>query len=388
MKGKFYYKINNTALVSRMKFILMWFFSLLFGIDQKSIVFISSSGSAYSDNPRAISERLYEIDKNFKIIWLFLDPSSKKSICPSYVRMVRKQSIQALRVLSTSKYWVNNVPMHNYVYKNKRQTYIQTEHGDRSLKKFGLDVKPKHKFVWIESKICDLFIVGSHFGESIMKSGFGYNGKFLRVGCPRNDKLINTPQKQITNMKRDWGINESTMVLTYAPTFRDELREKRLKQSIQQLDLLSIIEHLEKKYNKKWICFVRSHILSHGIEGITHLDNVLLDGNQFEDMSDLLVISDMLITDYSSCAGDFILMNKPVVLYQPDEESYNIDRGLYFKSNDLPFLVAKDNIEILSIIQNLNQEDTINNCEKVLDFYGVYESGYASEKIVNYIIGH
>src|SRR5690554_3202566 len=86
----------------------MIFCNKFYGIDKESIVFISFAGKSYSDNPKAISERLYEKNPHLNIIWLFIQPSFKKDIVPGYVTCLKANSFKALKALATSKVWVDN----------------------------------------------------------------------------------------------------------------------------------------------------------------------------------------------------------------------------------------------------------------------------------------
>ncbi|KAA6326554.1 CDP-glycerol:poly(glycerophosphate) glycerophosphotransferase [termite gut metagenome] len=112
-----------------------------------------------------------------------------------------------------------------------------------------------------------------------------------------------------------------------------------------------------------------------------------MDVSSYEDMSDLLLISDMLITDYSSSAGDFALLNKPIILYQEDREAYvKEDRTFYFDIDKSPYWVVKNQEELFSKNNNFTDEDVKINCKKVLDFYVTNESGESSGKIIEYMM--
>jgi CDP-glycerol glycerophosphotransferase len=104
-------------------------------------------------------------------------------------------------------------------------------------------------------------------------------------------------------------------------------------------------------------------------------------------MADLLLVSDMLITDFSSSAGDFALMNKPVILFQSDKEDYiENSRQLYFSMDSTPYFIAETQDELESIVSGLTDEAVSENCQAILNFYGAYETGKASEVIANRII--
>jgi CDP-glycerol glycerophosphotransferase len=104
-------------------------------------------------------------------------------------------------------------------------------------------------------------------------------------------------------------------------------------------------------------------------------------------MADLLLVTDLLITDYSSCAGDFLLTGKPVVLAHFDRESYQSkDRQLWVDATEAGYLVARNQQELNDILKRIDTYDhkTIN--EKVLQYYGTKESGHASETVAQRIL--
>ena len=107
----------------------------------------------------------------------------------------------------------------------------------------------------------------------------------------------------------------------------------------------------------------------------------------FMHMADLLLIADVLITDYSSCATDFFLTDNLVILYQDDIDDYTSnDRGLYRPMNEIPFYQAHNNEELLQIIRNSSKEAAAQNCTELKNYYGCYEYGSASEIVSKAIL--
>ena len=105
-------------------------------------------------------------------------------------------------------------------------------------------------------------------------------------------------------------------------------------------------------------------------------------------MADLLLISDMLITDYSSSAGDFALLKRPLVLFQSDIKEYiKYDRSFYFNMEDSPYYIAENQQELEDIINELDEKKAKENCEKILEFYETNETGHAAETIAEIIKG-
>ena len=103
--------------------------------------------------------------------------------------------------------------------------------------------------------------------------------------------------------------------------------------------------------------------------------------SDFPDVSRLLLACDMVITDYSSIGGDFMLLKRPVIYYQPDRERY--DRALYFDPDRSPLIVAHTEAELLGLLSG--PIDAAANCRAALDFFGVHESGRAAEAAARWI---
>ena len=104
-------------------------------------------------------------------------------------------------------------------------------------------------------------------------------------------------------------------------------------------------------------------------------------------MTDLLLSADMLITDYSSCAGDFALLHRPIILYQQDREAYMAtDRNFYFDMKDSPYRIAESQAELEAIAAAFTEEEAWENCDAILRFYTTTECGHASEELARIIL--
>ncbi len=350
----------------------------------KTVLFESFSGASYSDNPRAISEALHKVAPEVDIVWALKNP--KKSTAPEYIRKISRTDIFSYyKEYANADVYVTNMEFMD-LPKKKNQYYIQTWHGDRAFKKVLWDSdyqinKPN------ESKegVCDLAIAGSKYGVRQYRSAFLYNGEVLEVGTPRDDRLVNPSIEEIKNIKKKLGIGENTRVLLYAPTLRRKAVSEKTEQEIQNIDIEKTLNALEEKFGCKWVCFVRAHIAVSGISGVKYSDKII-NVTDIEDMADLLLISDMLITDYSSSAGDFALLNRPIILFQSDIKQYiERDRNFYFNMEDSPYYIAENQQELENIIYKLNEEDVTENCKAILDFYETNETGKASETVAKII---
>jgi len=367
----------------RGSFILLYrLYRLLFRDNHRSVLLYSFSGK-YSDNPRAISEKIHEIDPSIRLIWPICNIADKKDTLPDYIFAIDyNKPIERWKAYANARVIIGNEPL-PIIPKSKKQLFIQTWHGDRGFKKCLKESEHVacDKLLEEIEGMCDYAVSGSTYGEGVYRRAFGFKGDLIKMGCPRNDCLINNNIDKNNQIRAKLKINLNEKVLLYAPTLRRRCVADRATQEIQDIDFKRTIDCLNKKYlTTKWVLVIRAHPATLGLKIDPQLNAI--DASDYEDMADLLSISDMLITDYSSSAGDFALTGKPIVLFQSDREDFmKIDRTFYFDIDKSPFWVANSQDELERIINNLSDDLARQNCHDILKFYGAYETGEAAECI-------
>lgn len=170
-------------------------------------------------------------------------------------------------------------------------------------------------------------------------------------------------------------------MILYAPTFR-----KNNRLDVYDLDYEKIINQLNESFGEQWVFLVKlhPHLLSKSSE-LVHGKGVL-NVTAYDDIQELLSISDVLISDYSSLMFDFSLTKRPCFLYVPDLMDYtNNDRNLYFNIDELPFITASSNKELLHNIENFNYENYQLNLKEFEESIGSFENGEASKNLVEKI---
>ena len=351
--------------------------------NEKTVYFASFRGQ-YSDNPRAISECLHRMAPEVKIVWL-IKPQFKQYV-PDYVTAIPPTPRLALKAQAQASVWVLNYIFRKQlgVYKGRDNYYIQTWHGDRGLKTIGYltDYSKGKDYNGYDMSDCDLFVAASDYGVRKARQGFLYDGEVMVEGMPRNDKLVHIDKhrEEVDKVKKRLRIDGSTKVLLYAPTFRDDKSSQQCA-----IDIAASVKSLESN-GEKWLCLIRSHSLSKGIS-VDSNSSPYLDVTFYPDMADLLLITDLLITDYSSCAGDFLLTGKPVVLAHFDRSDYEAQgRPLWVNPEEAGYLVAKNQEELNKLLSNLYSYDHQAIANKVNRFYGTKETGQSSEAVVSRII--
>lgn len=355
----------------------------VFGIKNKA-VFISFSGKNYSDNTKSLSEELHKMRPDTEIVWIFQRPEEKKEIIPSYVRCINiENKLRYYAELATAAVYADNFAL-PYLPKSKKQMFIQLWHGDKGFKKILHDSPFANETYFLNEQIpgyCDLCVAGSEYGKMQFTSAFRYKGKILMEGIPRNDILLNPSEERKDRVRNQLKLSKDEKVLLYAPTLRREQAKSKTEQPLQDLSISTTLDLLEKKDGCRWICLLRAHPAMVGLcnEGS---DGRIRDVSGCDDMVDLLQISDMLITDYSSCAGDFALTGRPIILYQADIAQYlEKDRTMYFDMKDSPYFAAKSQQELEGWICRLTPEMARQNCKEILAFYKDCETGHAGESV-------
>lgn len=357
----------------------------LAGVDCNLVVFSAFECLSYCGNPRYVSEALHAAQPEVKIAWLFEDPEAakKKFDIPDYVRVLDVNRLPGMAALARARVVVDNARKHFYLhFPGRNQVYVQTWHGDRGFKLCGYD-NPFNAVMLEEN--CDLVLAGSDFGVRLYHTAFHCKGEIAKVGSPRNDILIRNDPAECAAIRGRLGLDADCGALLYAPTYRDV--ERRANQAHRaHMDLHHVLDTLERTTGKPWKCLVRAHYLSCGIS-LEDDTGRLIRVTDYPEMAELLLVSDALLTDYSSSAGDFALLRRPIYLYQDDFRDFrDKNREFYFDMKDSHYWIATNPEELDRLIEATTPERARENCDAVLRFYGEAETGHATEYAVNYIL--
>jgi CDP-glycerol glycerophosphotransferase len=352
-------------------------------VDQKKILFNNFQGMSYAGNPRAIADKMHEMDPSVKLLWLCAEKGIENTL-PAYVSPVRMDTPRYFYEIATSGTWVFNIMPARGLLKKKEQLYIQTYHGDRAIKKVHYQNIGKketdHKYA-IHDDICDYGVVGSESGAVMFRDGIGFHGPLIREGTPRDDCLVHPDPKRYKKIKRRLKVAENEKLLLYAPTFRagnDALKTK--------IDFERLLDLLQKKTGDTWRCLYRAHFHTSSIQMQNSDTSRYIDVSKYPDMADLLMVSDMLITDYSSSSGDFCITGKPVIMFIDEEENY--PRSLVIDMDASPFMVVHTQEQLEQLIVSLDEAAVEENKRALIEFFGIHETGHAAEACCKVILEH
>lgn len=354
-------------------------------IINNKIVVCNYYGKGYGDSAKYICDYLINHYEDIDIVWMLNKENYLKNTIPKKIRIVKYGSISSLYELSTAKIWIDNCRKEYFQPKRKKQKYIQLWHGGLGIKKIEQQAIEKLSKQYIkkakkDSKMIDIAISNSSYRTQIYKESFWYNGKILEYGCARNDIFFNNKLKENIKNKvfKELNIDKYSKIILYVPTFRDDDNFDYYSFNIEQL-----VEQLEKKYNNKYLFIIKMHYKVK--KRYESKNKNIIDATDYPDVYELLLIADILISDYSSIFFDFSLMSKPIYLYAPDYNSYINERGLNFEYKTLPFSISYNSNEL---INNILNEDFKNYQDRLKEFIKkmkVVDDGQSSKRIANLI---
>ena len=358
----------------------------VFPINDNKVVVVNYFGKGYGDNAKYILEKLHGIKKEIDLVWALQNMSD---FLPKEVRPVKYMSLKYFYELSTSKVWVDNCRKQAYIQKRKGQYYIQTWHGDIGPKKIESeathDLYPSYiRAAKHDSKMIDLFVSGNEWFTSRLKTAFWYDGQVTKCGYPRRDILNQCNKTQHLAIKKRLSISADEKIVLYAPTFRSG----PIDLSVYEVNWERVLSCLETKFGGKWRVLIRLHPNISKLSSKLRLHSKAMDVTNYPDMQELLAISDICISDYSSVVFEFATTGKLGIIYAKDYCEYKKNRDVWFELDKLFFPFAQSEEELINRISNYNPENyQLELSAFMMDRVGLYEDGHASEFIAKIILG-
>ncbi|PAV31286.1 CDP-glycerol--glycerophosphate glycerophosphotransferase [Virgibacillus profundi] len=366
---------------------------LIMPVDKKLVIFESFHGKQFSDNPRAIYEYMKHEKTNYKLIWS-VDRRHVNYFNGKDVTYVRRFSVSWLLLMSRAGYWVTNARLPLWIPKPRHTIYLQTWHGT-PLKRLAADMEEVHmpgtnttkykKNFTKEASKWDYLISPNAYSSKIFRRAFQFNQEMIESGYPRNDYLYNSNHPEaVKRLKQALNIPENKKVILYAPTWRDNQFYGKGKYKFNlELDLKKLYE----QFGSTHVIALRMHYLVAENLDISAYKGFVYDFSTYEDIRDLYLISDVLITDYSSVFFDYANLKRPMLFFVYDIEEYRDNlRGFYFDfETKAPGPLVKSTEEIVREIKQLETEDFHPSAvhEEFYNRFCYLEDGNASKRVVD-----
>lgn len=361
-------------------------------IKKNKIMFESFLGRNISGNPKYVYEYFIEnnLDKKYDLIWILNDTTKSLS---SNLKKVRRKSFLYYYHMATSKYWVFNARQGDEIIKRKDTVYIQTWHGT-PLKTLGEDMVNdtvaghnnielyKQKF-YDNSRRWDVLIAQNDYSADIFKRAFWFDKPILRTGYPANDILYKcNNEESILKLKHKFNLPIDKKVILYAPTWRDN---DAYKKGHYKMNMYLDLQKMQEKLKDDYIIILRMHYLITSSLDISNYKGFVYNLSDDTDIQELYLVSDLLITDYSSTMFDYSNLKRPIIFFAYDLENYRDEvRGFYFDLlQEGPGPVVKTTDEVLESIINI-EKVKLEYKQKQVNFYQKFchlDDGESSKRL-------
>jgi CDP-glycerol glycerophosphotransferase len=325
----------------------------------------SSDGTKFKDNPKYFYLYLLKNKKNVQAYWatknkkLYQELKNKKmSVTYLYSPNHFILTLRAEFIICDDTH--NGVLYDSYFWYLGNFKNIQIWHGT-PFKKIGLHDDKYQRMRNSLRGIITYYIQKRRYQnyklicsscssmESQLKSAF-LNKQIKTIGFPRNDILYNG-EIILNDYYKKLKIAKFNKLFLYAPTYRDH------KRGIKPFSINFLLKLDKYLIDENYFFLIKKHLYEKNIPLPSGLSNIYDISNQIDDIQEILVHTDFLITDYSSVFFDFVLTKKPIIYYPYDYENYLKEcRGMYYDYNkELPGPFARNEDELFSLIKNIDK---------------------------------
>ena len=361
-------------------------------LDPRLVVYSSSHHAGVSGDPAAIHAKAREIAPHLRGVWVVREEDV--DTLPEGVDHVLPGSRRYHSVMARATYWVNNVNWPGSLVKRPGQIQIQTHQGT-PLKYMGADLlgKPGARYGYSVPKLLhradrwDLSLVANRHSELVWERAYPCHFESLRTGSPRNDILVAPPAGHGASVRERLGIPADHTVVLYAPT----RREYRRGGHVDRIDLARFAADLGAGHT----LVVRLHpTLATGTArgfGLAdlHARGVLVDATDEPHVEDLMLASDVLVTDYSALMFDYANLDRPIVVHADDWGAYAASRGAYFDiTAEAPGHVSRSYRELAWLLASgaWRDEESAGLRADFRKRFCEFDDGRAAERVVRQVL--
>lgn len=367
--------------------------------DSQTVCFKAFNGKSYACSPKAIYEYMLtqEKYKDFKFIWVFKEPEKHSYLEENpNTTIVKDATRDYMKAMSKSKYWIHNYRVADHIYPKADQIYVQCWHGT-PLKRLGYDIvnsdnalnstdEIRFKYKVDAAKFSYILSPSKFASEKFISAwnlkAIGKENCVIEQGYPRNDELFNAKEDDKLRIKKALGIeNVDKKIIFYAPTWRDNQHDSKIGYVYKtEVDFDKLRDALGDEY----IILFRAHYLVANSFDFEKYSGFVYDVSKYDDINDLYIVSDLLVTDYSSVFFDYANLRRPMIFYMYDFEEYkNEMRDFYFDISELPGPIVKDEDSLIDAINSLEdyQKEYGRKYIAFHDKFNYLDDGHASQRV-------
>lgn len=385
MKKKITYFLKYNKLAYHIYFYLM---SVVINIlklfvkpENNLILFNSFAGRKYDDSPKEIFQAIKNDPRfnNYNLVWALHEPN--KFYIPG-ATVIKTDNLKYFIVTLKARAWITNSSMERGLrFKGRNTFYFNTWHGT-PIKCMGNDLNDMNEsFGLKKNNFCpyDSFCSQGEYETGIFSRAFNIPlERILNVGLPRNDILANYTHIMRTEIRKKLHISNDKIAVLYCPTFREY--EKDENYGVISAPPMNLAKW-EQELGEKYILLFRAHYEVSRVMDIKEND-FIRNVTDYPSLNELIIASDILVSDYSSVFFDFSITEKPMLFFCYDYDKYALRRGMYFDIRT--WINGADNEdELIRLISKTECGKSIKTRRFKDEFVNYY--GTATTKCVDYI---
>lgn len=344
--------------------------------DDHLILFVSYGGRYFNDSPKCIYEAMLEDErfKGYKLVWAFINPNFFNISSPK----IKINSLTYFFTALKARCWITNVSIERGLnFKGKRTFYFFTTHTALP-KKTGYD---NHLGPLSHCQFnFDFSCAQSEIEKKIHMSAYRLREEQILIsGYPKNDILFNCSEDRRLKIRSELGLPPDKNVILYAPTFRDVY--------FGPMNCPVDFKKWESVLGSDFIVLFRAHPVVANATTIDSSTGFIFDVSSYPDNVDLMIASDILISDYSGIFFEYAVQKKPMFCYAYDYDEYIKTRELYFDIRQvLPGGMMSEN-ELLTAIKSGLYQDFETQWKQFRKDY-VSEFGHSTQMCIDKIFSN
>lgn len=379
---------NNKILYAIYNFIFSFFLNIIgkfIKIEENQALFVVYGGKRYDDSPRFVYEYIKKQPEyqHIKCVWAFICLEDFDFIPKN--EKVKIDTMSYYKAVLQSKYWITNSSVKRGLnLKEKNHIDVFFTHGMTGIKKIGIDMdKSNQSFRSKKQEKFDMIVLGGRKEKDILVRAWQTEEEhFYVTGLPRNDELYQIKEEKVKEIKQKLKVPLDKKVILYAPTYREFYKDSSLDNIIQNpFDF----EKMKQELSDEYVLVVTAHYLVGKLLGIPKDNPFIINAFEYPYMNDLLMIADILISDYSSVVWDYAILERPILCFGYDYDRYVKERGTYLDLEKVFFNgVIKTQDQLIESIKNMDFEKQKQHTRQLKQEYVVIEEKSA-EKIAKII---
>lgn len=369
-----------------------WWFTKM-PVKPRTILYESFLGRNFSDSPKAIYNYLQaNYPGRFKHVWIMNPGVEETPAGQPNTTVVKRFGWRYMYYLATAKFQVINMRQPKWFVKRPGTKFLATWHGT-PLKHLVFDMdnvasaNPLYKEIFYEqSRQWDYLVTANQFSVDVFEHAFMYPVKqMLPSGYPRND-ILSAPDRdeQAKQIKLKLGIPLDKKIILYAPTWRDD---DYYGVGDYKFTLKLDIDRLRRELGDEYVLVLRTHYFITEHLDTTGFGDFVYNESSYDDISELYLIADVLITDYSSVFFDYAILKRPILYFVYDYEKYgSVLRGFYLNmEKDLPGPLLKTNDDVLAALHDLPTvtKNYAAAYQRFSERFNNWEDGHATQRVVD-----